>query len=133
MGVFHSSKRATSQQPDPGFTVPDGFDDLGARVAAAVVDDHDLEIECEPWRDLEHLLDPSRDDRSVDVRLPIAGQGISRRLFPGDIETNVSDSRGTRLVPFQVAIGRASGIIIGKSPDIPRRGHARVCVGVRLG
>jgi acetamidase/formamidase len=27
---------------------------------------------------------------SVDVRLPIAGQGIARRLFPGDIETNVS-------------------------------------------
>ena len=27
---------------------------------------------------------------SVDVRLPIAGQGIGRRLFPGEIETNVS-------------------------------------------
>ncbi|MDA1095254.1 MAG: acetamidase/formamidase family protein [Acidobacteria bacterium] len=27
---------------------------------------------------------------SVDVRLPIAGQGIGRRLFPGDIETDVS-------------------------------------------
>ncbi len=27
---------------------------------------------------------------SVDVRLPIAGQGIARRLFPGEIETNVS-------------------------------------------
>jgi acetamidase/formamidase len=27
---------------------------------------------------------------SVDVRIPIAGQGIARRLFPGDIATNVS-------------------------------------------
>ncbi len=50
----------------------------------------------------------------------------------GSSQPDRPDCRGTSLAPFQVAIGPASGIISGPSPDFPQGGHARVCGGVRL-
>lgn len=60
---------------------------------------------------------------SVDVRLSIAGQGIGRRLFPGDIETNVSrvhwidlDNRTVEFAPGVVVPIKPFWGVIGVAP-----------------
>ena len=56
-----------------------------------------------------------------------------KRAHPARHTRSARTVRGTPLVPFQVAIGRASGIISSNHRIFPRRGHARVWGGVRLG
>jgi len=51
---------------------------------------------------------------SVDVRLPIAGQGISSRLFPDELETNVSRVHWIDLVNRTVEF--APGVVVPISP-----------------
>ena len=51
---------------------------------------------------------------SVDVRLPIAGQGISSRLFPGEIDANVSRVHSIDLVNRTVEF--APGVVVPIKP-----------------
>ena len=51
---------------------------------------------------------------SVDVRLPIAGQGIGRRLFPGEIDANVSRVHWIDLVNRTVEF--APGVVVPIKP-----------------
>jgi acetamidase/formamidase len=62
---------------------------------------------------------------SVDVRLPIAGQGIGRRLFPEDIETNVSrvhwidlENRTVEFAPGVVVPIKPFWGVIGVAPPL---------------